>query len=368
MLTTPLETLKAYIDQPSGSYDVEDVAQTAAMFASDFESLGFHVTRHQGPQYAPSLECTIGSGDRTLLLMGHMDTVFPRSVYVPYHDNGDGTATVTGICDMKGGIVIMMYALKEALPQIDLNRYSIRVLLNPDEEVGSSDSHDLILESARSSFAVLSFEPSGVPVHLTCARKGVTNVRIACTGVPGHAGAQYKNCSSAIENLCAQLMKLYTLRDDENDISFNAGLISGGTAINVVAPEAHCDCEFRYYNQAFQQMLMDQITALCAEEPVPGCHTTVTFGASHEAIDLNEKSQVLLDMAQAIGAQQGRELPYIRSGGAGDIAIAGQADVGVLDGLGMPGGKAHTAEEFAVIDLIPQQIELSAKLIQQLCS
>jgi len=367
VLTTPLETLKAYIDQPSGSNDVADVAQVAAMFAADFEALGFQVTKHQGPKYAPSLECTIGSGEQTLLLMGHMDTVFPRSVYVPYCDNGDGTATGSGICDMKGGIVIMMYALKEALPQIDLNRYSIRVLLNPDEEVGSCDSHDLILESARNSFAVLSFEPSGVPVHLTCARKGVTNVRIACTGVPGHAGAQYKTSSSAIQNLCAQLMKLYTLRDDEQDISFNAGLISGGTAENVVAPSAECKCEFRYFNQAYQQQLMDKIVALCAEEPVPGCKTTVTFGASHPAIDLNEKSQVLLDAAQEIAAQQGRELGYVRSGGAGDIAIAGLANIGVLDGLGVPGGQAHTVEEYGVISEVPAQIELAAKLMVKLC-
>lgn len=367
MLNNPIETLKKFIDQPSGSLDIADVSAVADMFREEFESLGFTVQKHQGPKYAPSLECTIGTGEKTLMLMGHMDTVFPRNVYVPYTDMGDGTAKGSGISDMKGGIVIMLYALKEALPHIDLSQYTIRAILNPDEEVGSSDSEHLIYESAKNSFAVLSFEPSSYPPRFTCARKGVTSVLISCTGIPGHAGAQYKTCASAIENLCAQLMKLYTIRDDAHDISFNAGLISGGTAENVVAPSASCKCEFRYYDQKYQKILMDKIVELCSEEPVEGCHTTVTFGASHPAIDLNEKSQVLLDMAQAIVREQGREMPHERVGGAGDIAIAGQADVGVLDGLGLPGGKMHTVEEFGVVSMMPQQIELSAKLMMQLC-
>lgn len=367
MLTSPIDTLKKYIDQPSGSFDTEDVAAVAAMFQADFESLGFQVQKHQGPKFGPALECTIGTGEKQLMLLGHMDTVFPHALHVPFHDNGNGTAMGSGVSDMKGGIVIMLYALQQALSAIDLSRYTIRVLLNPDEEAGSCDSEGLILQNAAASFGVLSFEPSGVPQRLTCARKGVTNLTVSCTGIPGHAGAQYKECASAIQNLCAQLMKLYTLRDDTRDLSFNAGVISGGTAENVVAPSASCKGEFRYYDQRYQKILMDKIVELCSEEPVPGCRTTVAFGASHPAIDLNPQSQVLLEAAQAIAREQGRELPHERVGGAGDIAIAGQTGVGVLDGLGMPGGKMHTVEEYGVISLMPQQIDLSAKLIQKLC-
>lgn len=367
MLTTPIETLQKYVNQPSGSWDKEDVAAVAAMFQEDFESLGFTVKQHPGQQFGPALECTIGSGSKTLMLMGHMDTVFPHDQAVPFTDQGDGTAMGSGICDMKGGIVLMLYTLKEALPSLDLNRYSIRVILNPDEEVGSVESHELILSSAKNSFAALSFEPSGETGRLTCARKGVTNVRIDCKGIPGHAGAKYKECASAVQALCAHITNLYTLRDDERDISFNAGLITGGTAENVVAAEASCRCEFRYFDQKYQQILMDQITAICAKEPVSGVSTTISFGASHPAIDLNPVSQVLLDKAQAIAAEQGREMPHERVGGAGDISIAGQAGIGVLDGLGMPGGMMHTIQEYGVLSMIPKQIELAAKLILAVC-
>lgn len=367
MLTTPLETLKKYIDQPSGSFDVEDVAGVADLIAEDFESLGFTVKKIPGKKFGPVLDCTIGTGDKVLMLMGHMDTVFPHNVYVPYKDNGDGTAMGSGITDMKGGIMIMLYALKEALPQIDLTKYTLRAILNPDEEVGSPESHELILNTAKESFAALSFEPSGPKPRLTCARKGVTSVLISCKGIPGHAGAQYKQCASAIQALCAQITKLYTLRDDDHDLSFNAGFITGGTAENVVAPDASCKCEFRYFDQKYQQILMDKIVAICAEEPVPGVTTSVTFGASHPAIDLNPASQVLLSKAQAIAKEQGREMPHEKVGGAGDISIAGQAGIGVLDGLGMPGAKMHTVEEFGVISMVPQQIELAAKLMAAVC-
>jgi len=135
----------------------------------------------------------------------------------------------------------------------------------------------------------------------------------------------------------------------------------------VVAPSASCRCEFRYFNQAYQKVLMDKITAICAEETVPGVTTTVEFGASHPAIDLTPESQVLLDYAVAIGKEQGRELVAERTGGASDIAIAGQAGVGVLDGFGIAGGNAHTNREYAQLSSVPQQIELAGKLMMKLC-
>ncbi|MBR5108793.1 MAG: M20/M25/M40 family metallo-hydrolase [Clostridia bacterium] len=367
MLNDPLASLKKYVDQPSGTFDRDDVAQAARMFAEDFQSLGFQTELIPGEKLGPKLRAAIGSGDRQLMLMGHMDTVFPRDVYVPFRDLGDGRAMGSGVIDMKGGVVVMLYALKKALPLIDLNRIKVVALLNPDEEIGSPESHDLIFQTARASAAALSFEPSSIDGRFTCARKGVTSVAIECTGIPGHAGARYKECASAIQALCGYISRLYTLRDDSRDISFNAGLISGGTAENVVAPHAMANCEFRYYNEAYKPELMEKIRAICAEEQVPRVRTAVSFGASHPAIDLNEKSQRLLDLALEICKEQGITRYHERTGGAGDIAIAGQAGIGVLDGLGLSGDQMHTVEEWAYLSSLPEQINLSAALIQRLC-
>lgn len=365
MLNSPLETLKTYIDMPSGSLDKEDVEALAAIIEQDFLSLGFKVEKRLGQTCGPTLVCTIGQGQRQLMLMGHMDTVFPKVRHIPLTRVGDNLYKGSGIVDMKGGIVVMLYALKSILPGLDLTQHKIVAVINPDEEIGSPESGSAILETAKASFAALSFENAGKNNMLTCARKGVTSAFITCVGIPGHAGSEYKKCASAIQALCAQITKLYTLRDDAQDISFNAGLITGGTAENVVAPEASCKCEFRYFDQRLKQTLIDKITALCADEPVKGVTTTVTFGSSHPAIDINKKSQKLFDMASALAKAQGRTFHYERTGGAGDIAIAGLAGIPVLDGLGLNGGGAHTKEEYADLTHLDAQIDLGAQMIQK---
>ena len=362
-LASPIELLKKYVNQPSGSRNPEDVKAVAEMFAEDFALLGFKVQLIPGREYGPVLKAELGSGKKQLMLMGHMDTVFPRELSVPFTDRGDGTALGSGAIDMKGGDVVMLHALQKALPRLDLSQTRLCVVLNPDEEMGSPESHDIILEAARQSIAALSFEPCAGDYRLTCARKGVTSVLIACTGIPGHSGAQYKICASAIQALCAHITALYSLRDDSRDISFNAGLISGGTAENVVAPYAEANCEFRYYNLQYKAELMDRIREICSVERVPGVQTTVTFGASHPSVDLNDRSQKLLDLAFEVSEAQGQRRYHEKTGGAGDIAIAGLAGIGVLDGLGLAGGKMHTTDEYVLLDSLPKQIDFAAEMI-----
>lgn len=367
MLETPLKSLERYVNQPSGTFDKEDVEKVAGMFADDFRSLGFDVDLIPGNKFGPKLRATLGKGEKQLMLMGHMDTVFPHDICVPFTDLGNGKALGSGCTDMKGGDVVMLYALQAAIPKLDLSKYRICVLLNPDEEIGSPESHELILETARESFAALSFEPCGEDGRFTCARKGVTSVKVTCKGIPGHSGAKYLECASAIQALCAHITNLYTLRDDRKEISFNAGVISGGTAENVVAEQASCACEFRYFDQSYKEPLMERIREICASEPVPGVTTTIEFGASHPAIDLNEKSQVLLDLALGIAKSQGRTMRHEKTGGAGDISIAGLAGIGVLDGLGLMGTGMHRTDETVILESLPQQIELATALICAVC-
>jgi len=367
MLETPLKSLERYVNQPSGTLDKEDVQKVAEMFAEDFRSLGFEVELIPGEKFGPKLRATLGKGEKQLMLMGHMDTVFPHDICVPFTDIGDGKAMGSGCIDMKGGDVVMLYALKDAIPQLDLSRYRLCVLLNPDEEIGSPESHDLILETAKDSFAALSFEPCGDDGRFTCARKGVTSVKVTCKGIPGHSGSKYLECASAIQALCAHITNLYTLRDDKREISFNAGVIRGGTAENVVAENAVCACEFRYFDQSLREPLMERIREICANEPVAGVTTTIEFGSSHPAIDLNEKSQALLDLALDIARSQGRTMRHEKTGGAGDISIAGQAGIGVLDGLGLMGTSMHRKDETVILESLPQQIELAAALICAVC-
>ena len=108
---------------------------------------------------------------------------------------------------------------------------------------------------------------------------------------------------------------------------------------------------------------MESIRKICGVERVPGVKTTVTFGASHPSVDLNGKSQKLLDLALEISAEQGQRRYHEKTGGAGDIAIAGLAGIGVLDGLGLAGEKMHTTDEYVFLDSIQKQIDFAAEMI-----
>lgn len=360
-----LSTLEKYVSLPSGTLDKADVALAAKAIAEDFQSLGMQVTLHPGKEMGPMVECVFGHGPKQLMLMGHMDTVFPRAECQPFQMDGD-KAYGSGICDMKGGIAVMLHALEDVLPQMDQEQYTIKVLLNPDEEIGSPESADTILNTARRSFAALSFEPSRKGGALTCQRKGVTSFIISCSGVRGHSGANYLQCASAIQELCARINAIYTLRDDSRDISVNIGVIKGGTAENVVADEAAAHGEFRYYDQSYRQELMDKLAAICAAPGIPGTTTALAWGNTHPALKATEQSMTLLKIAQEIAADYGIKLTAESTGGAGDIAIAGLAGIPVLDGFGLEGDGMHTVHEYALIHNLPYKIALAKGMILSL--
>ena len=359
-----LQTIKDYVNFPSGSFDLEDTTRLSQRLAKDFAALNMVVESHPGERFGPTLVCRYGEGKKPLLLMGHYDTVFPHDIAVPFEQQ-DNRAVGSGIVDMKGGIAVMLHALKRVLPHVDKSQHAITCVLNADEEVGSVESRAHILRCAGEAFAALSFEPSHEG-SLTCERKGVTCFEVHCTGIGGHAGAAYKQSASAIQEMCRKVDALYELRDDAKDISVNIGVISGGTADNVVADSAVAKGEFRSFSPRTMQALQREVQAICEQPSLPGTKTKLVIGASHGACQQTVASHALFLRAKHIGEQMGRTLWLHRTGGAGDISFAAEKGLPVLDGLGLQGGGMHTVEEYALLDLIPGQVALAERLILDL--
>lgn len=159
------------------------------------------------PGRGDALECVYGDGEDTLLLIGHMDTVFAREENQPFAVDGD-RLTGSGVMDMKGGVLIMQAALAEVLPAMP-KRMRVVAILSADEEIGSEGCSEVITKWAKQAFVCLSFEPMRPGNTLVRQRKGVTAFQIACTGIRGHAGANYLKCASAIQQLCAVVKELY---------------------------------------------------------------------------------------------------------------------------------------------------------------
>jgi glutamate carboxypeptidase len=275
----------------------------------------------------------------------------------------EDTVSGSGVMDMKGGLLIMQEALRRFLPGLPEDGRIVCVL-NGDEEIGAGFSSSLISSCAKDAFACLCYEPMRESGALVRSRKGVISFTVRCTGIGGHAGAAYLTSASAIQQLCAVASSLYTMRDDARNVSINIGVISGGTASNVVCDEASLEGEVRYYDPALTETLLSRLNDLCAAEGVPGTNTELTVHAAHPPFEANEKSGNLLALAQKIGAEMGMELPAEDTGGAGDVAYASIAGAAALDGLGLHGRGMHTLQETGTVSSFMRNVKLSAALME----
>lgn len=360
-----IERLRRYVDMPSGSRDLAELNAFSSLVESDMQSLGFDVIRHHGEETGDTLECIIGTGKKKILLLGHMDTVFSRAQSVPLSVIGDDTVLGSGVMDMKGGLLIMQEALRRYLPSLpECGR--IVCVLNGDEETGAAFSAPVIKRCAKEAFACLSFEPLRESWALVRSRKGVISFTVQVKGVSGHAGAACASGASAIEQLCRVVNRLYSLRDDEAGVSVNVGVISGGTATNVICDHASLEGEVRYVHEADTGVLLSAVEAICREEGVAGTQTKLTIHSAHPPFEANEKSLKVFDMARQIGAEMGFSLAAEDTGGAGDVAFASAQGAACLDGLGLHGAGMHTLQETGTISSFERNAELSARLMDAL--
>ena len=211
------------MDTPSGGKEALDIQ--SAQLQEEFIAAGAQVTTHERPG-GNLLECKIGSGPRQILLLGHMDTVFPAGTVAKHpYSRKDNVLQGPGVLDMKSGVLMILEIMRNFSDKLPAD-WSIVALLNCDEEIGSLQSSPRILELARESEACLCMEPSK-PGYCTVARKGLITVTITTAGVAAHSGVNYHLGHSAIQALSRIICNLYTLRDDEKGISSKGSASSG---------------------------------------------------------------------------------------------------------------------------------------------
>ena len=364
-LETFLSRLEYYvnIDTPSGGKAALDAQ--GAQLREEFMAAGAEVITHERPG-GNILECSIGNGPRKLLLLGHMDTVFPVGTVAqhPYTRQGD-VLYGPGVLDMKSGVLMILEILRyfsDKLPQ----DWSIVALLNCDEEVGSLQSSPRILELARESEACLCMEPSK-PGYCTVARKGLVTFTIATSGVAAHSGVNYHLGHSAIQALCRIIGNLYTLRDDERSISINVGGISGGTGKgNVVAAEASLIAEVRFYEPEMAEPLLEAIHRFAADTGDPQVSATVKVLAQRPPMQQTEASRKLYEKARACAERNGLVMEPRTHGGGSDGSFAASAGIPVVDGMGAEGEFSHTMEEYVKADTIMPRLQTCIDLISML--
>ena len=359
-----IQLLKRLVEIESPSNERAAVNAVGDFLATAFESLDADVERLPQVAFGDHLRVTWGARDRQVLLLGHMDTVWPLGELErrPFRITRE-TATGPGIFDMKGGLVIALYAVTAFLDLGLTPAHRLVFLFNSDEEVGSPTSRALIEEEAQRSDAVLVLEPSREGALVTW-RKGVGRFEMEIQGQASHSGAAHDRGVSAVEELAHQILYLEGLTDYDRGTTVNVGVVQGGSRVNVRPASAWSNIDLRVTTAKEGQRMTRVIRGL---RPVnPEITLIVSGGINRPPWESSTTSQALFERAQRIGKELDLDLWPAGSGGGSDGNFAAAMGIPTLDGLGAVGNDAHALTEWIDPASLPCRAALLAELLLDL--
>ena len=360
-----LGDLAQLVTMDSGTYTPEGVALVADALQARFEASGALVERVPGKQgYGPHLVARWpGAGKGRILLIGHMDTVFPagEAARRPFRIE-DGRAYGPGVMDMKSGLLVGLYAarlLREEAPWAELV-----MLCNSDEEIGSPTSHDLVAHLASEAHAALVLEPNSRVDRVTIARKAVAIFRLDVTGLSAHAGVEPDKGRNAILELAHCILAVQALNGTIPGVTLNVGVVHGGERPNIVADQAHALIDVRAPDPEGVAAVEAELRRIAEAAPtIAGTTTRLSGHFVHQPFTQSAASARLFALADDVARELGYALTGSPTGGGSDGNTAAAIGAPTLDGLGPAGGMAHNPGEYIEIASIAPRIALLAGLI-----
>ncbi len=303
-------------------------------------------------------------GNGGLLLLCHMDTVWDMGTLAerPVAIR-DGRLFGPGAFDMKGGIVIALWAIRVLRGLNIMPKRRITLLLTSDEETGSKTSRPIVEMEALQHDAVLVLEPAQPPdAALKTWRKGVGMYQVRATGVSAHAGAAHDQGVNAIEELAHQVVAIQALTDYNAGTTVNVGVVSGGTRSNVVPESAWARVDVRVMNEAEADRLDESLRSL--QPHLKGARVEVTGGINRPPMVRTAAGVSLFQKAAEIAAELGFSVTETGTGGGSDGNFTAALGVPTLDGLGVVGDGGHAQHENVVISSLPERAALLAGLLR----
>ncbi len=292
-----------------------------------------------------------------LLLVGHHDTVFPAgTVAARPFAVVDGRATGPGVFDMKAGLVQAIHAIAS----LD-DRSGIEVLVNSDEEIGSTTSRALIEARAAACGAVLVLEPSADGGALKTGRKGTGTFEVRVHGKAAHAGLEPEKGINSLVAAAELIGCIATLGDPSTGTTVTPTVAAAGTADNVVPAETRFTVDVRVVEPGEKERVEAAMAGL--RTGVDGALIQVSGGIGRPPMH-ESASAALFPLAVAAAARLGQPvLSGVAVGGGSDGNFTAAIGVPTLDGLGAVGGGAHADHEHVLVDTMVARTELLAALI-----
>jgi glutamate carboxypeptidase len=358
-----VERLRALVEVESPSDDPAGINRANENVAEIAAGFGGRAKRHRQKAFGDVLELRFGpqrSKEKPLLLLGHLDTVWPLGTLksMPWRE-AEGRLWGPGVFDMKAGVVMALAALK-SLREADALKRPVTLLLNSDEEVGSTVSRPITERLARESAAVFVLEPAQGLAYKT-ARKGVGEYRLHVAGVASHSGVDFERGHSAIREMARLVETVSSFTDPARRRTVNCGVIGGGTRSNVVAAEAFAEVDVRIARASDAPRVEKLFRGLKVTDKA--CRLTVTGGINRPPMERTPGTVSLFKQAKGLAAELGFALEEASTGGGSDGNFTSALGVPTLDGMGAVGDGAHAAHESVVIEhLVPRTALLAAMI------
>jgi len=360
-----LETIEALVRLESPTGDAAAINRCGAALERRLVELGGRVRRLPREAAGDHLRTEFGSGRRQVLILGHLDTVWPVGTLAgrPIRYEG-GRMFGPGVFDMKAGLGLALLAAKALLASHAALPGRIVLLATSDEETGSATSRIAIEEEARQSEAVLVLEPSLPGGALKTSRKGCGEFVLRVEGVAAHAGIEPERGASAVSELVRQIARIEAMHDPGRGTTINVGVIRGGSRPNVIAALAEAVVDLRVSTVTAAARVGEALRSLAPCDP--RTRVTVTGGINRPPLERTPGVVALFQHACAAAAELGRTLGEGGTGGGSDGNLTAALGVPTLDGLGAVGGGAHAVDEYVTVQDLPWRAALVAGLLRRI--
>lgn len=389
-----LKLLEEAVNINSGSMNFEGVQKVGQLFKARLDALGFETKWVDGKPFGRAGHLVgyhTGKGTgKTLLLIGHLDTVFElTSPFQKFTMINDSTATGPGASDMKGGDVMIIYSL-EALKQAGvLKSMNIIVVMTGDEELSGRPLElarkDLIEAAKQADIALGMEDGDSDPTTGVISRRSSSGWELNVTGVPAHSSQVFtsKIGAGAIYEASRILTGFYEALSNEKDLTFNPGMILGGSDIqrdpvldggssfgkeNIVAKQAVVTGDIRAISPEQLKMAQEVMQQVVAKH-LPQTNATLTFDEGYPPLAPTDGNKKLLEYYTKVSEDLGLgKVTAVnpRDAGAADISFtSGYVDM-AIDGLGLFGGHGHTDKEYVNLNWLPRQTKRIALLMYRL--
>jgi glutamate carboxypeptidase len=363
-----VEFLSRVVEMESPTLEKRHVDAVIDVFEAAYGELGFRCRRLPQDRYGDHLvaDCP-GDGGPRVLLVGHADTVYALGTLatMPLRRDGDRLRG-PGVMDMKGGLAVMLFAIRCLMRQAPRLRGAVRIVINSDEEPGSPSSRDLWPELTRDVDYALVLEPAQPDGGMVLRRKGVGIFQLRVRGVAAHAGAEPEKGASAIRALARKFLEIEGLAAPASGSTVNVGVIRGGTHPYVVPAEAEAVMDFRVTTLAERDRILAAMRVIVEREDVPRTVATLTGQFHRPPLEPGPGIERLTSVIEKEAQRVDLPVRWEQSGGASDGNNIAAAGVPTVDGMGPAGGGAHSLDEHMEIASLFQKTALLAGVLDRL--